>query len=373
MHAMEYNALWSSLKSRIAGWKPALPALGAPAPIGFDLASERLNLAQASLYKGGWHWRAIAALPYPGGRSEMLGNPAAFRTLVQTTLHEHGFRGRRVVSVLPPGDLQVISIDYTTTNGQDDTAVLLRTLKERFKSTLDDTVLDILPVRRPRDSNLRSAVVALAPRNRVLAHLDLLTAAELEPEAIDIGPAALARLARAVVTGDPRANLLLINFGTENSYFSLLWGRRLMFDRSLAIGEKRLAGTLASNLDLSLERALALLRKHGLNSHGDEIAETIGELLQPDFQYLALEVNRVLIYFASQTHGGAVEGIYLAGSIARLPGAADFLCRLLSMPVQVLNPWKIPGSEASKIIEPPTGMAVAAGLALRGIPLHGRS
>lgn len=363
--AMEHNALWDTLRARLSGWKPALPTIGSATSIGFDLASERLNLAQVAPHGKAWRWRAAAAIDYPHGRTELLRDPAAFRALVQDALRSHGFRGRQVVSVLPPDDLQVISIDYSTPNGQDDTATLLRTLRERFKGGLDDAVVDILPIRRPPESNLRSAVVAVAQRDKVIAHLDLLTSAGLEPQAVDIGPAALARLARAVVTGDPKANLLLINFGLEHTYLSLLWGRRLMFDRSLAFGEKRLATTLSRNLDLPLERALDLLRRHGLHNRGDEIGATITELLQPDFQQLAHEVNRVLIYFASQTHGGAVDGIYLAGSIARHPGAAEHIGRLLTMPVHILNPWKLPGSNPDDVIEPPAGMAVAAGLALR--------
>lgn len=73
----------------------------------------------------------------------------------------------------------------------------------------------------------------------------------------------------------------------------------------------------------------------------------------------------MLIYFASQTHGGSVDGIYICGSIARLDGAAEFIGRLLAMPVQVLDLWKIPGNEGVPIVEPPAGMTVAAGLALR--------
>lgn len=371
MHAMEYNALWTSLKRRLGGPSRPWSALGRPPPIGFDLASERLNLAQLAGNGDAIRWRAVAGLPYPIPREQLFADPAAFRRFVNDGLRSHGFRGRRVVSVLPPGELDVISVDYTTPNGQDDTATLLRTLKDRFKNGLDDAVVDVLPIRRPPESNLRSAVVAVAPRARVLAHLDLLQAADLEPQAVDIGPAALARLARAVVTGDPRANLLIVNFGTRHSYLTLLWGRRLMFDRSTQFGENLLAETLARNLDLPPERALALLRKHGLARGGDELTDTIAELLQPDFQRLAQEVARVLIYFASQTHGGSVDAIHICGSVARLQGAAEFIGRLLAMPVQVLDLWHMPGSAEVPVVEPPAGMTVAAGLALRKLPGHG--
>ena len=73
----------------------------------------------------------------------------------------------------------------------------------------------------------------------------------------------------------------------------------------------------------------------------------------------------MLIYFASQTHGGSVDGIYICGSIARLGGAAEFIGRLLAMPVQVLDLVEDPRQRGVPIVEPPAGMTVAAGLALR--------
>lgn len=368
---MQNKIFWRSLCARATRLKAAITTRAATPPIGFDLASERLNLAQFKRSGDGREWRAAAALSYPKPRAQLLQDPPAFRDFVRGGLHRHGFRGKGVVSVLPPGDLQVLSMDYTTADGRDDSAILLRTLRERFKEGLDDSVVDILPIRRPPESNLRSAVVAIAPRERVEAHLELLCTAGLSPLAIDIGPAALARLARTAVTDNPHTNLLMINFGTQRSYLSLLWGRRLMFDRSLPFGESMLADTLARNLDLAPRRALDLMRRHGFASQHDEIGATIVELLQPDFQQLAHEIGRVLIYFASQTHGGTVDGIYLAGSLARHPGAADYIGRLLAMPVHILDPWQLPGTNAGNIIEPPAGMAVAAGLALRPLTRHG--
>ena len=37
------------------------------------------------------------------------------------------------------------------------------------------------------------------------------------------------------------------------------------------------------------------------------------------------------------------------------------------MPVRILNPWMLPGSNPDDVIDPPAGMAVAAGLALRDL------
>jgi hypothetical protein len=111
----------------------------------------------------------------------------------------------------------VVSIDYATANGQDDTATLLRTLRERFKGGLDDAVVDILPIRRPPESNLRSAVVAVAPRERCSPTSTCSPPPASTPRPWTSAPPPWPVWPGRSLSGDPRANLLLINFGTEHT------------------------------------------------------------------------------------------------------------------------------------------------------------
>ena len=92
---MEYNALWTTLKGRLAGLRAPWPAIRRNTPIGFDLASERLNLAQITRTGGELRWQAVAGLPYPGPRDALLNDRAAFRGFVRDGFKRHGFRGRR--------------------------------------------------------------------------------------------------------------------------------------------------------------------------------------------------------------------------------------------------------------------------------------
>jgi type IV pilus assembly protein PilM len=83
--------------------------------------------------------------------------------------------------------------------------------------------------------------------------------------ALDIGPAAIARLL-AAMQERLRQSVLLINFGASKSYLTVIWGRRLMLDREIDFGEMQLVDRWRARSGWTAEVALALLREHGIGT-----------------------------------------------------------------------------------------------------------
>jgi len=77
---------------------------------------------------------------------------------------------------------------------------------------------------------------------------------------------------------------------------------------------------------------------------------------------------------ASETRGGAIEQIYLLGSLARIAGIDQLLRTHLSIPVKTINPfYGFSVRSSNNMVDdlgPLAGIAVATGLALRGITQH---
>lgn len=359
-------------------------AAGATGEIGLDLSQERANLVQFDNPAGELQIRAAASLPYPCSRNEFLADPRQLKMLVRQARNEHDFKGRRVVSCLHPTELQIFPIGYTVEQGRDEAAAILGELRERLKDALDSSVIDYLPIRKEDgEPARREALVAVAPRERVLRHLDLLEAAGLEPGAIDIGPAALARLVSFVNAKDPRAqhpNALVINFGSARSYLSVVWGRRLILDREIEFGERALIERVVRLLGMSEDMALRLLHECGFGGEpprqgGDsEMAQTLCEVLRPELASLTAEVNKTLIYTASKSRGRSIDRIYLLGSISRYPGIDRLVHDMLAVPVELLDPLRAFGEPARAAdvarLRPIAGIALACGLALRGFRHH---
>jgi type IV pilus assembly protein PilM len=358
-----------------------LPGSGSNFSIGLDMGPDRLILVQMERLADKPSIRAIAALPYPCPRDELLRNPQRVKRLLKQAYAMQPFRGKRVVSCLPTNQIKILTIPYRHTEGEPATPAIVAELRERLKDDLDGMVVDFMTLRQEETvSGKRDALVALAPRDKVVAYLDLLTAAGLEVDALDIGPAALARLvchAGSIHTPDfPRfPNVLLINFGSFSSFLTVIWGRRVMLDRTVEFSENRLFARLKLILEMPESLAMHLLYEADPlieNGSPDEARRTVTEVLRPEITLLLREINKTLVYMASKTRGQSFDMIYLAGRVARYPSLLNILAEQLKIPVKILNPVAVFATAGSKAIDESlgtmAGIALTTGMALRGLP-----
>lgn len=359
------------------------PRLGHSFNIGLDMGPDRLNLVQMERIAGKTCIRAIASLPYPCPRDELQQHPKKLKSLLKQAYAMQPFKGKRVVSCLPADQMKIITIAYRRTEGQPDSMAIVDELRERLKGDLDGMVVDFMTLRQEEtDSGKRDALVALAPREKVVAYLDFLAGAGLVVDALDIGPAALTRMvSHAGSIQSPEfpkfPNVLLINFGADSSFLTIIWGRRLMLDRAVEFSENRMFARLKQVLDLPEALAIHLLyEKEAIlkmeNGRPDEVHRMVAEVLRPEITQLMQEINKTLVYMASRTRGKSVDKIYLAGRVARHPGILSSLKEQLNIPVDMLDPVAIFASGKNSSYDgvqgAMAGMALTAGLALREIP-----
>ena len=361
---MTLRDLADSLKARFAPRETP--------PIGADFAAHALNLVQALPRNGGWHLQAAASLPYPVARAELLAAPADLARFVAGALASGPFQGRRVVSALPPGDVRILPLSVQLAQGQSEAQAVARAATEQLGSQAANAVIDYYQVRgADGDSGTRQVLVAAAGEARVLAYLAMLEAARLEPVALDIGPAAIARLLAAIHGSEIGQSVLLLNFGSAKSFVTVIWGRRLMLDREIDFGEEQLAQVLSGALDLAPATATSLLREHGLGSRGGDgqhaaLRRAIHDVLHPACLALADELAHTQVYVASRTRGSMISRVYLNGSLARYPDIQARIGELIDVPVHLLDPFAAFGG-ALPPIDAGIGrsIALAAGLALR--------
>jgi Tfp pilus assembly PilM family ATPase len=171
-------------------------------------------------------------------------------------------------------------------------------------------------------------------------------------------------------------NVLLVNFGTESSFITIIWGRRLMLDRSVEFSENRVFSRLKQVLNMPQELAMHLLyEKDAAPSKLNETEQMVAEVLRPEISQLLQEINKTLVYMASRSRGKSVDKIYLTGRVARYLGILNYLQEQLHVPVDILDPVEVFASENCRLHDQSlgamAGIALTTGLALRGIPEHG--
>jgi type IV pilus assembly protein PilM len=357
--------------------------------IGFDLGLEKLNMVQVSFCSGQPVVHAAASDYHDTNLDELLKNPNSFKKLVKNSLKSRNFTGRKVVSSVPSYFLRLLFVNYQLDKNESDAESLLSALKRRISSDLSDYVIDYLPIKPDAtERNDRMALVSMAKKDIVEQYLDLLMDCGLEVVALEIGPVAIRRLINAMAMNGQPQKILTVNFGTNRSYLTVIWNNELLFDRKIDFGMDTILAVVARAFDAPIKTALEVLHKYGLDelkrpvySEDSELAEidddndssiknTIYDILNPSFVSLAAEIRDIMVYVASETRGGAVDQIYLMGSLARLSGIDNVMDKLISIPVKTINPfYGIKVDDVSNTLYdlgPVAGVAVATGLALRG-------
>ncbi len=358
------------------------PAAGRVAPIGLDVGLEQLNLAQCERRRdGGIALKASRVVPFSGSRAELLGSPNRLKRLMAEAMEDGGFSGRRIVASLPPADVRIFTLSYTT-GGKSDAEAILGLVGNRVEGALADYVIDYLPVRASKGDEESLAVVALAKKRLVVRYLDAIAHSGFDVIALEVGPSAIKRLVSIMADDGEYRTVLVINFGRTESYLTMVSGRRLLFDQEIDFGEDILLQRVAESLKLDVDIARKMVLRHGVAKSGAahtesdeerEIVETLAQIVRPEFQRLVDEVGRVLVYAASETRGQSVSDIFVMGSIARWPGATALLGKMLSVPVASMpSPFASARSDASatSVADEIPELAVAIGLSLREIADH---
>jgi type IV pilus assembly protein PilM len=372
--------MMGALASTIQKFRPTANArrIG---PIGLECSLTELHLVQMEITTDNVIRRhAMASLPYPESRETMLASPKKMRALIHQAMGSDRFQGKLVVTTLPASDTRILQVTYHLQDGQSDDAALLKVLAERIDGDLKDYVIDYLPVRSGKRTEERLAIVAVAPSEAVIRYLEMLRKSGLKTKQLEIGPSAISRLVSTIGHQCKDENVLAINFGRDQSFLTVVSGTHLLLDQAVNLGEIKLLESIAAALDMSVDSARELVNntsfciKDNRPDHDCsldiDIAETLQEIIKPVFLELADEINRVLVYTASQTHGESISRIYLLGSLARWNGIDQLLNKLVKLPVETIpDPLKHFGQPAGSTTgsKAKPEIAVATGLALNGI------
>lgn len=358
--------------------------------IGFDLGLEKLNMVQFDRTQEQTTIYGALSDYHDASYDSLLAHPDKMRSLIKRSFAKTPFIGREVVSTMPNCKLQLLFLNYPCKPGQSEKEALFAALNNQLDKDLNHFVIDYVPIKPTNNvQQQRMALVALVKRQDVENYLDLLKTCNLKVVALEIGPIAIRRLITAMSDKKESKKVLTINFGTQKSFLTVLWNGDILLDRELNFGLDTIVHALGRTLEIDDKTALKMLHHYGLSepviSHVNEISlkenehlidevdfkVIISSILSPIFSQLADQIREVLVYVASETRGGAVELIYLMGSLARLKGGEQIIDKLISIPVIKLNPFY--GFDIHKNLNgyddlgPLSGIAVATGLALRGM------
>jgi len=367
-------------KLRRQAVSPAKP--GEHGLIGLDIDSGQIHMCQIGQREHGlFTIVAKTSVSYSGSRDELLASPKRLKALIDKGLKEKNFNGRRIAALMPWDDVKIVLLTYKATVSDVDGEVV-RMLETHIEGSIGDYVVDYVPVRSNPADPEHAVVATLSNREKVNHLLNTLMDCGLEVDSLDIAPTALRRLVSALYTGHASDNVLMINCYRDDSYLTVISGRRLLFNQAVEFCETLLLKRVSEELEITIESALHLLLSNGFQkqqtllsgsaTEDSDISARLLEIVKPCFLDLLEEIDRVLAFTASETHGVPVSRVCLLGSVAHWPGAQQVLMSLLDFdaPDGQVEFTQVFEDENDNTCVPWSGLFSDISLAM-GLALHG--
>lgn len=345
--------------------------------IGIDFGSNELRLVQFRKNKDVMELYASAHISIT---DEQRRSSRQLGTLIKHTLRENGFVGREIVTCMQPQEVKIMMLSFMRQPDKKDDELIVQRVAERIDGDIEDYVIDYMMVRpEMKDRQERSVLLALANHDEVINHLEHLRKAGLKVKVLEIEPTAVRRLISVKHGDEHDANLMIISMGNTQTYITVLSGRRLIYERDINFGEVQLIATLCQELDIDEHEARTMLERGNTNDITDDIGyeqtipvtDALFSVLKPSFIELVEDINRALIYAASETRGLPVKHVYLTNQVATWHDIEKFINTLIEVPVSVLTPFD--GFKNAETFSENTGPrgAVVTGMAMHGLTEFG--
>ena len=235
-----------------------------------------------------------------------------------------------------------------------------------------EALLDFYPVAETREEGreMISGLLVAAVKEAVLANVDAVQAAGLEPVEVDLIPFALTR---ALIAGNSaQGTVALVHVGAVTTTVVVAIDGVPQFVRIIQNGSEDITNALSTRLGIDSRQADQVKRGFGLTTEGisadwrpavEVIYQATGDLMGG--------IRNTLSFYVSTRPGAVIDKIFVSGGGAEMTGFSSALAE--TMRIQVFTPNALDRFAIARTVSPESvdagsaGLPVAVGLALGSV------
>jgi type IV pilus assembly protein PilM len=234
-----------------------------------------------------------------------------------------------------------------------------------------DAVIDYQILRGDMQSQDMDILLVATTKKIFDNHLKILKDADVEPTTIDAGALALVNSYMAVngpLSGEEA--LVFLDIGARYTNITMVSQHTMLFSRDLNWAGSNFTDDIKNSMKVEYAEAETIKRERGMGALlGDGAAETTGIRVarRMAMDNLIDEIRRSMRYYTKETGCREFQKILLCGGSSVLPNLNSHLAAQMNMTVEIYNPFANFITPAGLDHSTGARMAVACGLALRGI------
>lgn len=336
--------------------------------VGLDISTSGVRLVElADAGKGIVRLERYATEALPRGAvvDGNIENMDQVAEAVRRVWKKSGTRARHVALGMPPAAVITKKIILPAGLSEDQLEVQVESEASQYiPFALDEVSLDF-DVIGPAPNSLddMEVMLAAARREKVEDRVAIAEAAGLTATVMDIESyAARSALEHAAL---PRQDQIvaLFQIGAHATHVSVLLNGEAVYEREQPFGGNALTQDIVRSYGMAFEEAET--RKKA----GDLPENYRADVLAPFLESAALEITRAIQFFYTSTPYTRIDGLYLAGGCALLPGILDIVASRTRLPVNLAAPFEGmqlgSGVREHQLRQDAPAYLVACGLALR--------
>jgi type IV pilus assembly protein PilM len=352
-----------------------------PARLGVDISSTAVKLIQLEKRRGGYRTTAFAIEPLPQGavQGKSITDTEAVAAALTRAVQRARAKGRHLCMAVPTSSAvsRVLHIDNPGDEFELEEQVRLEA-DQYIPFPIDEVNFDFEPIqtdilgkqKKHRSGEAEGADVLMAATrtDNVDSRVAVAEAAGMTVDVVDIESFALQNafteiLAPTLAPEERSQPVAVFDLGDTTTTLSIFVDDDIVYTREHEGGGQQLTSEIAAQYGLSLEEAEERKRDDSLPEDYQR------KVLQPYLDSLAMNVERFIQYYYSESSGSTVNLILLGGGAANTAGAVERINNETGVATRLANPFaalaKGPGVSTEQMARHGTAMLIACGLALR--------
>lgn len=339
--------------------------------IGLDIGSNAVKMVEIDRSKKRYDLQFIGMAPIPDGAilEKSIKKPDQVARVIKA-LHSYTVSHSKQVCVSLSGKSVIVKqVAMTSMTDQQLEKQIQIEAEPYIPFDIKDVNLDFFIMGdKPEKEGSMDVVLVAAKKDYMIEYTDLLQTCGLVPEVVDVDPFALEVMYENCYTHVAEEIVALVNVGATTININILQGGACKYTRDLPIGGDSITREIMRFFDVPFERAENIKRGARLEKIN---SRNLRKIFQRSTEYFVSEVQKILEFFAQNISYDPIQKIFLSGGAARTYGLSSTMEAELSVPVEIINPFKSlltindKSFDMAYLEEVGPQMAVAVGLALR--------
>jgi type IV pilus assembly protein PilM len=316
---------------------------GKTLPIGLDLGTRRIKMAQLRVTDGSYELLAAEAMELPAtARQDPHRRFIATSEAIRSMLAAGAFVGRQCVLSLPAEATFVHHIRIPRGPLSQIKAAVAEELAGKLPYPVDEAVVRHLVAGDvPGEGEAKQEVIVAAASRAVLEqYLDMAHRAKLDVIGVDIEACAVVEcFARVLARASDAAHAtVFVDMGAASTQFVVAMGHQILFARNLVAGGDRLDQVLAEKLGVSAPEAASMRTNLAASENPSEAEQGLFAHLDDTIKDIADEMTQCLRYYESIFRHRSVERAIFVGGQAYDKRLCQALAQRLNLPAQIGDP-----------------------------------